>query len=89
MDPFDLTNANKDIDAFYCKFSYMMESYNLYSDTEINEGLDKTIAVIKNIEKEKNKKIFDFNKLKLFPIFVDRQRLYEFMSNFLDNKQFK
>lgn len=30
MDPFDLKANNMEVDAFFCKFSYLMTYYNWY-----------------------------------------------------------
>ena len=58
MDPFDLKPANLEIDAIYCKFSYLMDYYKWYENDDVNDNLKKLVEVLEKIGKDFNKKIF-------------------------------
>lgn len=57
MDPFDLKNNNLEIDAFYCKFSYLMSYYNLYKEDDIRSKINELNSILKELEVKNNKKI--------------------------------
>lgn len=72
MDPFDLKNHNLNVDAFYCKFSYLMKYYNIIEDKDIHDKLTQLDFILRDLESKSGKKIYEFNKYNLFEIFVDR-----------------
>lgn len=58
MDPFDLKENNLNVDAFLCKFSYLMTYYSWYEKDEIKSNLMKLDSIINQISKANGKKIF-------------------------------
>lgn len=45
--------------------------------------------ILEELGKKRNKKIFQFNEQRLFPIFVDRNQLFLFFNNMLEKESFQ
>lgn len=50
-----------------------MDHYNFKDEFSLKTKIDEVIEILESIEKKNNKKILEFNRTKLFPIFVDRR----------------
>lgn len=47
MDPFDLKNNNLKVDAFLCKFSYLMTYYKIFDQEHIHNKLKEIDTILK------------------------------------------